>query len=566
MATTTLRNIWQRVSRAACLAIALGVLSPIVALAHPLGNFTVNHYSRLQVSRDRLTIRYVVDMAEIPAFQTLADIDADNDGRRSDAEMEAYAERAAARYAEGLQLAVNGEPVKLQTVYRSLTTPAGNGGLPTLRLVCDFAAEVGAGVAAKRLVFADTNDGERAGWHEIVIAPESGVAVFDSTAFGNGITDELKAYPDDLLAAPLNERRAEFSLTTGATPANALALQSREGRAMALAKDRFAQLIAVPELTLSVALLGLLVAAGLGAVHALSPGHGKTVVGAYLVGSKGTAKHAAFLGLTVTVTHTLGVLALGLLTLLASKYFLPEKIFPVISLIAGVIVLFLGVSLFFKRLSVALGYAPHGHHHHHHDHAHAHHHHEHPHDHHGQAHSHEHHTHDDGRDLHSPDPHAHAHASHLHTHDRSHRHDHLRSDGLQTLDSGLQTFTHTHGGQTHSHLPPGADGSPVTWKSLLALGVSGGLLPCPSALVVLLSAISLNRVGYGLLLVIAFSVGLAATLTAVGLLFLYAGRLLKRPAGVGRWANALPVLSALFIACVGAAMCYQAALSSGFTQ
>jgi ABC-type nickel/cobalt efflux system permease component RcnA len=115
-------------------------------------------------------------------------------------------------------------------------------------------------------------------------------------------------------------------------------------------------------------------------------------------------------------------------------------------------------------------------------------------------------------------------------------------------------------------LPPGADGSSITWKSLLALGVSGGLLPCPSALVVLLSAISLQRTGYGLLLVMAFSAGLAATLTGVGLMFLYAGRLLKRPASVQNHALAriLPVLSALVIACVGAVICYEAFVTSGF--
>jgi ABC-type nickel/cobalt efflux system permease component RcnA len=122
---------------------------------------------------------------------------------------------------------------------------------------------------------------------------------------------------------------------------------------------------------------------------------------------------------------------------------------------------------------------------------------------------------------------------------------------------------HAHGGRAHTHVPPGADGAGVPWRSLLALGISGGLLPCPSALVVLLSAISLHRVGYGLMLVVAFSVGLAATLTAVGLLFVYAGQFMKRPASMGRLAQVLPVISACVIACAGMAICYEALGQAG---
>ena len=535
--------------RAALLATALVVLFHLAALAHPLGNFTVNHYSRLQIKRDTLLLRLVVDMAEIPAFQTLQSIDRDADGKASDGELHAYAEQTAAQYAQGLRLSVDGEPTRLKTVATEASTPTGNGGLPTLRLVCEYVAEVRAGVMAKQIKYEDTNNQGRAGWREIVITPDASLAVFDSTAYGNAVTDELKAYPDDLLSAPLDERRAEFSVTAGMMPEKAVPLKTREGRAISQSRDRFAELIAVEELTLPVALLGLLIAAGLGAVHALSPGHGKTVVGAYLVGSRGTAKHAAFLGLTVTITHTLGVFALGLITLFASEFILPEKLFPVINLISGVIVLFLGLSLFFKRLSVAMGAAQT---HHHHGHAHSH---DHPH----------HHDHDHDRLSHdhrqphavvAPAP-AVAHSHHPHPHQ------YLTPDrvDLTPLDShevGDSDFTHTHDGHTHTHMPPGTDGSAITWKSLLALGISGGLLPCPSALVVLLAAIAFNRVGFGLLLVVAFSLGLAATLTAVGLLFLYAGRLLKRPMRESKWLHLLPVVSALVIACLGAVLCYQA--------
>ncbi len=554
--------------------IALATIATLgqVVFAHPLGNFTINHYSRLQIQSGRLVVRYVVDMAEIPAFQTLTAIDTNNDGKPSAEELSAYAEQLAARYADGLKLTIDGEPLALQTRTKNLSLPDGSGGIPTLRLECEFAADVKTSGATRKLIYQDTNNSERAGWHEIVIAPDSAIAVFDSTAFANGITDELKAYPEDLLAAPLDERRAELSFTTTTAPAAANLLTTREGRPLVQKRDRFVELITVGNLTLPVALLGLLIAAGLGAVHAMSPGHGKTIVGAYLVGSRGTPRHAAFLGLTVTITHTIGVIALGLVTLFASKYVLPEKLFPIISLISGVIVLFLGLNLFFKRLAIALGHSsnnpPHHHHadagHHHHE-AHSHDHEHHPH-HHDQApafaHEQAHHSHSEqAHHSHSHPAHHHAPSAHLpeHTHPT---HDTIDS----SPDSGLQAFTHSHDGHTHSHVPLGADNAPITWRSLLALGISGGLLPCPSALVVLLTAISIGRVGYGLILVLAFSVGLAATLTAVGLIFLYAGRLLKRPVQHHKLIYLLPVVSAFIIACLGAIICYQALVSNGFTM
>jgi ABC-type nickel/cobalt efflux system permease component RcnA len=259
--------------------------------------------------------------------------------------------------------------------------------------------------------------------------------------------------------------------------------------------------------------LGLLFAMMLGAVHALSPGHGKTVVGAYLVGSRGTARHAAFLGLTVTITHTAGVFALGLVTLLASQYIVPERIFPFLSLLSGAAVVTIGASLLIRRLRAALGQYSHN-------------------------------------ALHAHDGHTHAHGDYSHSHD----YDHAAND---------PTKPHAHDGRVHSHLPPGTDGSPVTWKSLLALGISGGILPCPSALVVLLAAISLHRVGYGLLLVLAFSIGLASVLTTVGLVFVYAKRLLRSSGALGRLSRTLPVASAFVITCAGLLICHEALTQSG---
>lgn len=476
----------------------VGALSINVG-AHPLGNFSINQYSQLEVEASKIRVHQVLDIAEIPAFQELIKLDANKDGQYSATEIDAYAEAFSPTYLANLKLAVNGEAVPLSPARPQVEIRDGNGNLKTLRFVWDLASPV-AGESG-RVVFQNHNYSERVGWNEMVVTRPEGVSVFDSTAFGSGITDELKSYPEASINAPLAERSVEFSFA-GTMPAGSKPLMNRDGhRSLATQKDRLAELIAVPEITPVIALFGLLIAFGLGAMHAMSPGHGKTVVGAYLVGSRGTPRHAAFLGATVTITHTLGVFALGLITLFASNYIVPEKLMPFLSFVSGLLVFYIGITLFKSRLFSALGWSKAGHHHDHH--------------------------HDDG---HSHDP-----ANH-----QGHSHSH---DG----------FTHTHDGHTHSHLPP----ERITWKNLLALGISGGLLPCPSALVLMLSAIYANRVGYGLVLTIAFSLGLAATLTAVGLFFLYAGTALAGTRlAESRLVKTLPAFSSFLIACIGAFMCY----------
>ncbi|MEJ7607632.1 MAG: hypothetical protein WKF37_15515 [Bryobacteraceae bacterium] len=341
-------------------------LVPVAALAHPLGNFTVNHFTRLQVDNGRARINYVVDMAEIPAFQELRSADSNGDGKTSASELDAYMTRGAVPYANGIVLTVEGARVPVEVVSGKITTPPGAGGLLTLRVEHEL---LGRWVNRKpgvpaHLRLEDTNHRDRLGWHEIVVAPGSGISIFDSSAFSNSISNELRAYPPDMLAAPLDERRVNLSWVVGAAPPGAAVVRTRAGGAAVPSRDRLAELIAIRDLTPGLALLGLLIAATLGAAHALSPGHGKTIVGAYLIGSRGTPRHAAFLGLTVTITHTAGVFALGLLTLFASKYVLPERLFPILSFVSGATVALIGLSLFFRRLWMAFRVAsPHSHEH-----------------------------------------------------------------------------------------------------------------------------------------------------------------------------------------------------------
>lgn len=472
---------------------ALGV----AASAHPLGNFSVNQYSHIEVGGQQIKVKHLLDMAEIPTLQASAEIDTDKDGKMSQAELNAYAENITPEQAVNLELYLNDTLILLRPVNYKAYIEEGSGALPVLRIEWEFVGDA-QNQAANKLRFENKNFEGRLGWNEIVAAGTHGATIYDSTVFGNGASGELRNFSAESLNAPLRERTAALSFTNETLPDGAKPLQNRDGQITpSIQRDRFAELISVPEITLSIVLLSLLIAFGLGAIHAMSPGHGKTVVGAYLVGSRGTVKHAIFLGATVTITHTVGVFALGLITLFASNYILPERLMPFLNFVSGLLVFFIGVTLFKDRLFAAFGWSTgHGHH------------------------------------EHGPDGHAHG-------------SDHEHSPG--------DAFTHTHDGVTHSHMPP----TDVTWRSLLALGISGGLLPCPSALVLMLSAISLGRVGYGLLLTLVFSIGLASTLTAVGLIFLYAGKAIGNSSlSQNPVFKVMPAFSALVIACVGAVICY----------
>lgn len=250
-------------------------------------------------------------------------------------------------------------------------------------------------------------------------------------------------------------------------------------------------------------------ATGWGAAHAFTPGHGKAIVGAYLVGARASGRHALYLGLTVTATHTLGVFTLGLVTLFASHYIVADHLYPWLGAISGFLVLAIGVHMLLRRWAIWRGIPSRGHHHHHHDHR----------------------------------------QQHIHDHNHDHNHPH---------------HEHGHHYHDHSHLPPGADGTPVTWKSLFALGISGGLLPCPAALILLLAAVSQHRTVLGLALVLAFSLGLAGVLTVVGLLFVKGGRVFDGSPRASAVARFLPVVSSLVIALLGALITIQSAARISF--
>jgi nickel/cobalt transporter (NicO) family protein len=443
-----------RLGFAVAAAIAgLAVLGAAGASAHPLGNFSINHLSQVSISAERVDVRYTLDQAEIPKFQ----------------ERSLGAQRLLARkrveIGRGLRLVVNGRGVPLTVEPGArISFPPGQGGLKLTRVELALTAAV---TRPRRVEFRDETFPGRVGWKDVIIQAGRGTAVKSSVP-ATDPTNGLRSYPADKLASPLDRRGASFTVATGAGTISAPrgldaapTTQNRSG-------DGLAGVFADAADGKGVLLFLLLAALGWGALHALSPGHGKAMVAAYLVGTHGSARHALALGATVTVTHTVGVFALGLVTLALSQYIVPEDLYPWLTVASGVLVVIVGAGVLRSRVRTR-----------------------------------------------SADAHSHSHGGHAHPH-------------------------------SHAHAP-----GDLTWRGLLGMGASAGLIPCPSALVVLLGAISQHQVPLGLLLITAFSVGLAATLSGLGLGVVYARGFLSRLNFGGGVAAALPSLSAVVIVVAG---------------
>jgi ABC-type nickel/cobalt efflux system permease component RcnA len=409
-----------------------------------------------------------------------------------------------------------------------------------MRLAMWFDAPYVLGENGDFVQFRDENFKERLGWREMVVRAGSGAAIEQSNAPQEDISHELTAYPEDLLNNPPAVSSVAFQVVAGSgatLPSNA-ATPITVGAIGAFDRTReeFGKLLTTnQELTPTVLLLSLLAAMTLGALHAFSPGHGKAVVGAYLVGSRGNWQHAVFLGLIVTLTHTAGVYALGFVTLFLSAYVLPEQLFPWLGFLSGLLVAIIGVQLLTQRWRAArtqstsydqavktmratpqLELA----------HAHA-----------------------------NGSTHVHAYAApHTHTSEAAHSHSHVFATPEEEA------------AHAQEHLDELKAFEKPSWKNLVSLGISGGLLPCPSALVVMLSAIALGRVLYGLFLIVGFSLGLASVLVITGLLLLYAGKFAgKHMQGrrVGPLMRYLPIVGALVVTVLGIAIAFEAFFQTG---
>jgi nickel/cobalt exporter len=465
-------------------AVVVCLAAPGGALAHPLGNFTINQLAQVRIDRAEAQVHYVLDQAEVPTFQQLQRFDEDRSGAiDTAAEERLVLDDLLAEISGGLRLTGDGREVSLSPPRDSeLSFPEGQGGLALTRLEVSYAARLPAGATRVEL----TNDAfsGHVGWDAIQVLPGSGTDV-TSTVPATDPTDGLRAYPQSLLSSPPSQRAAEFGVRPGSGKVMAPPGLSADDATSDRSLDGFANALAGGNTHGLLILLLLAAAFGWGALHALSPGHGKSMVAGYLVGARGTPRHAVILGLTVTATHTIAVFALGLVTLAASQYILPEQLYPWLGVLSGLLVVCIGFSVMRSRFRR-------------------------------------------WRALRSAGEPEHRHG---HAHQRDNAHDHH-----------------------HHHEPPEG---PITTRSLIGLGISGGIVPCPSALVVLIAAISQHRVGLGMVLILAFSLGLAATLTAIGLAVIYGGRLMarlrpERRLFGSRFAGALPALSASVIVVVGA--------------
>jgi nickel/cobalt transporter (NicO) family protein len=469
------------------------------AAAHPLGNFTVNRYAGLHVLLDEVRVLYVVDMAEIPTFQALRTIDANADGIPSAAELQSWAEATAGAAVARLSLTVDGTSVDLEIRSAVASMQPGQGGLNTLRLEAALSAPVDA--VAGRLTFEDSNERDRIGWREITAAGEEGAALRDPTVPETSVSDALHTYPQDLLSSPLSitsmSARVVTDSSAGRPESTGVGVQAsgssngldRSARPL-VEGGAFAALVANRGLPLMA--LGLLLAVALGAWHALLPGHGKTLIAAAVVGSSAQVRQTVVAASAVALMHSTSVILLGVLVLVLEQTFRPETLYPWLGFISGLVALGIGLHLMAARVRSWRGSGSA----------------------HGPARDGEHGTHRSGRHEHGVGE----------GHD--HVHDHVHDESIQGRPGGF-----------------------LSRRGIAALAFAGGILPAPSALVVMLAAVQLQRAAYGLSLVVAFSIGLAATLMIVGLSAARAGAALGRRSWVV--ARIVPVLSAAAIVAVG---------------
>jgi len=550
-----------RLLRSLVAAMLLLGFSAAAVLAHPLGNFTINHYAGIRVEPDRIRLDVVIDEAEIPTFQVTQRLDRDGDGSLSPAETAGLPVAACTDVGRKLALTVDGSAAPLTLVAAGAAFPQGNGGLSTMRLVCELESPVvvrdGTHVALR-----DDFEAARIGWREMT-AVGSGVTVVTPGVPAASTSSRLTSYvtslasapdvrelavdvrrggpiladppvPDAAAVEPVLERSPGSSAapTVGASdkgvasnpaaaaaspgpvvadPASAVANPGSAGSAVPGGADALPDVIRRAPVDPLLAVVSLVVAAALGAGHALTPGHGKTLMAAYLVGVRGTRRHALGLGLTVSVTHTLGILVLAVVVLAAESTLPADVVVRIAPVVAAGSIVVVGswmlLSEVRRRVAVRAGAREHE-----------------------TAHSlgleHDHGEHPGHDGVHHDD--------HEHGHDEGHEHAvaHEAADHDHDDVSG----EHRHGLVPHRHLPAGD--APLRWRSLAMLGLAGGLIPSANALLILLGTIAAGRPAWGVVLVASFGVGMAGVMAGIGLLVVQARSLLDRASRPGPLATA----------------------------
>jgi len=476
------------------IVLALPARPALAQPAHPLGNFSVDQAIGLALHPDRVAATAIVDLAELPTLQERPAVDANGDGTVSAAESAAYNTRMCNAMAGAVALGVDGHRVHWSVSPAGFEYRPGSAGLHTSRITCTFDAAAD----LTRSAVVDLVNGYRAdriGWREIT-AVGRGVHIVNPPVPAHSVSDWLRSYPTDLLGSPLDQRSARLQAEPGDEPSAGATIHLSRGDPVSrwvAAADRKLEGLVGGRLTPLVGALAMLLALVLGAAHAALPGHGKTVMAAYIAGRRGRPRDAITVGAIVTLTHTGGVIVLGLL-LTATASLAGEAVLSWLGVASGVLVAAVGVAMLVgvlrRRTSV---YDRHGH-------------------------------------------------SHGHDHDDRHGHSH--------------DHDHDHHGHSHPHA------SRARRLSLVGMGIAGGLVPSPSALIVLLGAVGLGRTAFGVLLVIAYGVGMAAMLTAAGLLLVrMRDRWASRPRRtLARLTALAPTGTAALVLCVGLGLAGRAVL------
>ena len=496
----------RRLLRIAGLIAATVFATANAAVAHPLGNFTVNHLTRITVAGETLHVRYVLDMAEIPAFAL--DRSLDSHGTPSHDTLARWAASHAATLAPQLDVVVDGRSLGLTPAGSTVRPRPGAGGLPTLYVTASYTAALGPG--PHRITYRDNSEPGRLGWKDVVAGAT------------HEPTDELQSYPSALVGSPRDRTAlaanidaagritvdAAASVDQPAAPAS-----SGLGRMNALS-DVLAKGAGDPLVVFG----ALLLAIALGALHALEPGHGKTLLAVSLVGARATTRQAIVLAGALTVAHTAGVLILGAIVLAATRWIVPEQIYPWITLGSGIFVTLIGARAVAREVRRRLPVA--------------------------HAHVHVASARASARARSFPPARRTAPPHSPHTHELAHD------------DTALDDEEHA-----RSHAIPGT--APMTFRTAVLAAASGNIAPCPAALVVLLAAIALHQVGYGLALIVAFSLGLAAVLTVLGVAVVRSAAWLVARPRFDRIARFAPLVTACVIALVGAIMVAQGFVAQG---
>ena len=453
-----------------------GLCAVSKATAHPADQH--QYFHTIALSKDGVKVAWDIAVAPLLATGMWKQADSDGDKAVSPAEAEAWAAATTPLLQGRLDESTN-LTWRLDGVTWPASFDAMQGGEPiALELSAAWPAQL---LGEHRLMLTNSLDPKHsASW--FAMEPSDTIDVLDAAA------DQATRFV--ILFEPMAET-ADGGQQTADGGQQAVAPEARSATLR-----RLTDLLETRNATPGFYALALVVALALGALHALTPGHGKTVVAAYLVGSHGTSLHAVSLGAVTTLTHTGSVLLLGLVALLASRFIVPNDLFPLLEVTSGVLIILLGANLLYRRWYEYRSGGGHGHvHGHKHDHAHGH----------------------DPDHRHDPD------ASHDHEHGLRHDHD-------------------------HSAMP---ESGQITRRSLLLLGISGGMVPCPDAIAILLLAIAIQRIGLGLALIVSFSLGLAVVLIAIGLAMLHSRRLFARMSAFERVSPVLPMVSAAIVLLLG---------------